>query len=122
MSEGKEYGLILLNNTAYDRITKTYDEQTSEELLKEISEHLLQITGKTCIAARIKDSVFAVIMPTGDWLALQGLVEEIRIAVSAIRRIGDNPVTLRLKMSYKSIGDESVTDESIYETALKEVL
>ncbi len=118
---GKEYGLILLNNKAHDRILKTYDLQIAETLLQKIAEHLTQIIGKN-VAARLKDSVFVVIVPTGDWLTLQGLVEEIRIAVSAIRHVKDKPVTLRLKMAYKTIGDDSVTDEDIYEKALKEVL
>ncbi len=121
-SQGKEYGVILLNNTTYGRILKTYDEQISAGLLKEISGKMLQIGGKTCQAARIKDSVFALIVPTGDWLQIQGLVEEIRIAVGGIRKIQDKPVTLRLKMAYKSIKDESVADDNIYEAALKEVL
>ncbi|MBR4758643.1 MAG: diguanylate cyclase, partial [Lachnospiraceae bacterium] len=121
-TEGKEYGLILMNNKAHDRIRKTYDDQIADILLQKISDRLSQIVGKTYATARIKDSVFAVIVPTGDWLALQGLVEEIRIAVSSIRQVEDKPVTLRLKMAYKTIGDDSVTDEDIYETALGEVL
>ena len=107
---------------AYDRIRQSYDEQISQELLKQIAVQLVGIVGKNCITARTKDSVFAVLVKTGDWLQLQGLVEEIRIAVSSIRQVSGKPVTLRLKMAYKSIGDDNITDENIYETALKEVL
>ncbi|MCR5417530.1 MAG: EAL domain-containing protein [Lachnospiraceae bacterium] len=121
-SEGKEYGLILLNNTAHERIETTYDEQIAGEVLRQIASRLKEIAGKNAAIARTKDSVFALIVPTGDWLQIQGLVEEIRMVIGSIRQVKDKTVTLRLKMSYKIIGDEKVTEESIYETALKEVL
>ncbi|MCR4896222.1 MAG: EAL domain-containing protein [Lachnospiraceae bacterium] len=121
-ADGKEYGLILLNNAAHDRIRETYDEETAEMLLREISECLNRVAGNTCTVARLQESFFGVLVPKSEVPNMQQLADEIYTAVDAIRRVDEKPVTLRLKLACKSIDDEDVTDENIYDKALDEVL
>jgi PAS domain S-box-containing protein len=121
-ADGKEYGLILLNNEAHDRIRESYDEEVAEMLLKMISERLTDVAGGTCTVARLQESFFGVLVPWGEVQNMQRLAEEILDAVGSIRKVDDKPVTLRLKLACKSIDDEDVTDDTIYDKALDEVL
>ena len=120
-SDGVNYGLILLNNPTHDRIIETYDKNFAFKVLKMIGDHILSITENTCPVARMKESVFAVLVRTDSSKDLESLALKIKKWLNGIKKIENNPVTIRMKVAYKLRTDHPSSDESLYEDLLKTV-
>ncbi len=117
----KDYCLIVLNNLSHQRILSTYGEKFGNRVLKEIADRLLSITGNTAALARMKSSVFAVLMRTGSENEAEELKKKIKTELDGITEVNGNSVTMRVKISMKIRSGQNISDEEIYEKALKEV-
>ncbi len=119
--ENRDYGLILFANTTQWRILQTYGEEFSDRVLKEIADRLREAAGNDCVLARPRDSVFALLTGRDSGEALNALAAKIRDSVQEINEVAGNRVTIRLKLSARLRSEQNVSDEELYEIALKEV-
>lgn len=118
----QDYGLALFHNRNQERIRQTYGDEFSDKVLRKIADVIRRITGQTCVAARPKGAVFAVLTHLGSKHDFTELAEEIRTKAKRINAIDGNPVTVRLECSVKFRSDHDIIDENIYEEALEEIL
>ncbi|WP_022761518.1 EAL domain-containing protein [Butyrivibrio sp. AD3002] len=118
--KGKNYGLILLRNTKYQRILSTYGQDVSNKLLFEIGRKIVKVTGQTCAVARTKESYFAILTYVKTREALEYLAGEVKKNVEGINAVDGNNVTVMVNVGMALRSDEGVTDENIYIKALEE--
>ena len=120
--KGRDYALILLQNSRHDRIQETYGQTFADKVLKEIADQIIQITGQSCAMARMKESVFAILTYIREAKEAQELTGQIREKLQGITEVDGNSITLRMKYAVKVRSDDEMTDENIYERALREII
>ena len=120
-NRGRNYGLILLQNSKHARIIETYDEKYANAVLREMGSRISQLTGHKCLVARTKDSVFAVLSYVREEKDFYELASGIRESLEGINEVEGNPVTMRIRMAVKVRTQDRVTDENIYDSALQEI-
>ena len=120
-SGNRDYGLILFNNSSHKRIIETYDKEFSNSVLKEIGEHIVKAAANSCPVARMKESIFSVLVQTDSERELEALAMKIKTELKEILSVGGNPVTLRIKVTYKLRSTHPSSDESLYEELLKNI-
>ena len=116
------YAVIVIRNARASRILETYGEDTMNESLREIGKGITEVMGARSVIMRAKESIFGVLMHVEDEQELQEKAEQIQKRLSGINSVKGNSVTMRIRISYKVRTWEGVTDENIYESALREVL
>ncbi len=119
---GQDYGLALFYNRNQDRIRKSYGDEFSDKVLKKIADVIRRLTGQTCVVARTRENVFALLTHIVSKHDFTELAEAVRTKAKRINAIDGNPVTIRLECSVKFRSDQNIIDENIYELALEEVL
>ena len=120
-NRGRNYGLIVLQNSKYSRIMETYDEKFAKVVLKRMGEKIAEVAGQHCAVARTKDSVFVVLSFVRQEKEFHSLAERIQEALEDLKEVDGNPVTMRIRMAVKIRTDERITDENIYDMALREI-
>lgn len=115
---GRNYGLIMLDNTKQSRIVQTYGKELGEKLLKEIGKKIVDVTKQSAAVARTKNAIFAIMTNVETKEELEKLEREIITSVESIREIDDNDVTLRIESVNKLRTEPGITDENIYQTVL----
>lgn len=110
----RNYGMIVLKNDKYERITNTYGASLSEKLIKEMGEAIVSVVGSKYAIARIKDSEFALLSQVDDVSELAETASQVKDAVEAIRKIDGNGVTLRVKIAYDIRTSEGINDENFF--------
>ncbi len=118
----RNFGLIVVNNRNHDRIRRSYGEEVLNKSLYEIGRRIIGVTGQTCAVARNKEAIFAILVYTDNYPALEKLAMNIKNAIEHIREIDGNSVTISLDVAYKLRSDEGITDENIYNMVLEELL
>lgn len=120
-NRGRNYGLIVLQNSRYARILETYDEKFANTVLKEMGKKITDLAGQHCAVARTKDSVFVVLSYVRKEKDFHDLAERMKSILEDIREVDGNPITLRIRMAVKIRTDDRITDENIYDVALREI-
>lgn len=117
----RNYGLIILRNTKYERILSTYGECISDKFIKKMGEGIISITGQTCAVARLKESYFAILTYVDKKNTLEGLANRIVRQLETIHDIDGNSITPRIKYVLKLRSDVGVNDVNLYQTVLEAV-
>jgi GGDEF domain-containing protein len=118
---GQDYGLVLFANENHYRIIDTYGSDFSDQVLRKMSEVLLDITGGSSSLSRPRESVFALLAYVDDLEILKARETEIREALNAITSVDGKPVTIRMKSSASLRSVESCSDESLYALTLSKL-
>ena len=120
-NRGRNYGLIVLQNTKYSRIVETYDEKLSNSVLKEMGSRIKEVAGNRSAVARTKDSVFVVLSYVRKEEDFYALADRIKESLESLKEVEGNPITMRIRMSVKLRTDDRITDENIYDVAIREI-
>ncbi len=119
--EGKNYGYIVLHNANHRRLENTYGNKFSAKVLREIGERIIDIVGQGCVAARVKESYFCVILYENSKEKLKELAMKLKDHIEEINTIDGRSVTLRMTMIYHLRSDEGITDESLHMISMNEI-
>ncbi|MCR5324795.1 MAG: EAL domain-containing protein [Lachnospiraceae bacterium] len=119
---GLDYGVIIMNNVAFDRIIQSYGKEFADKVLKKIAENINEAAGKTCIISRPKNSIFTLLTAVNDHEWFFELAKNLENSINGINEVDGNSVTMRIRASAKIRSEENVADEHFYELALTEVL
>ncbi|MBQ8949635.1 MAG: EAL domain-containing protein [Eubacterium sp.] len=117
-NKGHNYGLILLKNKKHGRIEETYGEDFANTVLKTMGERIIEVTGQTCVVARARESIFAILTFVDSADELEKLAREIGENLRGLNEVDGNSVTLRVDMVTTLRTDEGITDENMYGEAL----
>lgn len=120
-NRGRNYGLIVLQNSRHFRIVETYDEKFGNQVLREMGKKITALAGQHCAVARTRDSVFVVLAYVRREKEFKELAEKIKDSLTEMKEVNGNPVTMRIRMSVKFRTDARITDENIYDAALREI-
>lgn len=120
-NRGRNYGLIVLQNSRHSRIVETYDERFANAVLKEMGKSISEITGHKSLVARTKDSVFVVLSYVRQEKEFCEMAEQIRTRLEGLNEVEGNSITMRIRMSVKLRTQDRVTDENMYDMALREI-
>ena len=120
-NRGRNYGLIVLQNSRHSRIVETYDEKFGNMVLREMGKSITGLAGRHSVVARTRDSVFAILMYVRQEKDIHELAAKIKERLDGIKEVEGNAVTMRIRMSVKVRTDARITDENIYDTALREI-
>ena len=118
---GRNYGMIVLKNSAHSRIVYTYGKEYAEKVLKTIGETIMKVAGQTCAVARTKESYFAILTYVDNPISFDKLIDQVKAHVSNIKTVDGKSTTMRLELASVLRTDEGITDESIYETAISRI-
>lgn len=118
---GRNYGLIMIRNVKWWRIMETYGEELANASLRAMGECIGKIVGNGGVAARTKEAIFAILFRTDDRRELTEKAKLLEEALSEINAVQGNPVTMRVITAIRLRSDEGMTDEIIYEQALRDV-
>ncbi|MCR5657006.1 MAG: EAL domain-containing protein [Butyrivibrio sp.] len=119
--KARNYGLIILRSTKFDRILSTYGESICDKFVKRMGESIVSVTGQTCAVARLKESYFAILTYVDKRNALEGLAGRIVNQLETIHEIEGNRITARIKYASKLRSDPDINDVNLYQKALEEV-
>ena len=108
--------------TVNETIEHFSDPKVRAEMGEEIADQIIQITGQSCAMARMKESVFAILTYIREAKEAQELTGQIREKLQGITEVDGNSITLRMKYAVKVRSDDEMTDENIYERALREII
>ena len=117
-----DYAVIVIRNARAGRILETYGEETLNESLREIGKGITEVMGVGSVIMRAKESIFGVLMHLENEQELQEKVLQLQKRLNGITCVHGNSVTMRIHISYRIRSQEGMTDESIYDSALREVL
>ncbi len=118
---GRNYGVIVLQNSKHSRVTETYGEEFAKYLFKIMAEKIVEITGPNCVVSRTKGAYFAVLTYIDDEQNFIRLAEKLGDALNGMNKVDGNPLTIRMKIAAKMRTEPGITDENIYERALEEL-
>ena len=119
--EGKNYGYIVLHNANHRRLENTYGNKFSAKVLREIGEKIIDLIGQSCVAARVKEAYFCVILYEEDKEKLKEFAMKLKDHIEEINDIDGKNVTLKMTTVYHLRSDEGITDESIHLISINEV-
>lgn len=117
-----DYAVIVIRNTRASRILETYGEETLIESMKEIGKGIMEVMGAGSVIMRAKESIFGALMHLENEQELQEKISQLKKRLNGITSVNGNPVTMRIRISYRIRSQEGMTDENIYYSALNEVL
>ena len=120
--KGRNYGVILMNNTSHVRIAETYSREFADRVLKALADAIIGETGQTCVVSRTKDAVFAVLTYIEDEESFRAFARRIEDKLNGITNVDGNDITIRMKTATVVRTDEGINDENIYTTALNRVV
>lgn len=120
--EGKKYGLILARNTKYDRILESYGEEVANHALAKMGAILKEKLGQNCVLARIRDSVFAVLMHLEEEQELYEKAQLVQESLSELKTVKGNPITMRIQTAVRVCSGEQAAEDFLYEDAMKELM
>ena len=118
---GKMYGLIVLKNKNYKRITETYGKDLSNSVLQSTTEKILSITNTSCVVSRTKESYFAIMKYCDSRRELEALADQIINAIDEITHVEGRSVTMKTVAAVRFSEDVGLVEEKIYESALDEI-
>ncbi|MCR5458556.1 MAG: EAL domain-containing protein [Acetatifactor sp.] len=118
----RNYGVILLRNEKHARIVDTYGEQFANQVLSQMGKVIISVAGQNCVVARVKGSIFAILTSLGEDAEAVRLKDELQGKLSGMNSVEGNPITMRINSAMNIRTWEGVTDENIYDSALREVL
>ena len=118
----RNYGVILIRNARHNRIMSTYGEETSRAVLREMARRIVDVMGKSCVIARAKEAVFCVLTYVDDENDLIEKAGQIKKSLNSLNTVEGNSITVRARTAVKIRSWAGITDENIYDTALKEVM
>lgn len=119
---GRNYAIIMTRNVKYDRIVKTYGNEVARASLKLMGDSILEIMDKSCVVARIKEAIFAVITYVGDEREIKEKADEIARKLNGINSVKGNAITMRTRTEVTFRTQEGITDENIFDVAMKEIM
>ena len=119
--KGRIFGVILLDNLNHNRIEETYGNDFGIGIIKKIGEKIVEVTGQTAAVARVKRSVFAIIVYVDTKEELNEIAEKVHMAIDTINDLDGNSVTLKIKAVTKLITEKGVTADNIYAKLLGEI-
>ncbi len=120
-AKNRLYGLIMLENKTHERIKSNFQLEFSNEVLNQIGEKIIDVIGQTAAAARIKESVFAILTYARTKRELENIAEKVRQSVESINEVNDCKVTIRLKMASRLCNEDGVTADNLYPKVLGEL-
>ena len=119
---GRDYAVILARNLKHERIVKTYGEEMAGAALKEMGSCILDVMGQNCVVARVKEAIFGVLTYVENEQEAREKADQIARKLGGINAVKGNAITTRIRVVAKVRSQEGITDENIYEQALKEVM
>ena len=118
---GRKYGLIVLKNRNYKRITDSYGKDLSNSVLQTTAEIILSLTNDTCVVSRTKESYFALMMNCDSRGELEIIAEQLRKSIDEINGVEGRSVTMKTVAAVRFSEDVGLVEEKIYESALDEI-
>ena len=119
---GRNYGVILLRNEKHARVLDTYGEAFSNQVLRQMGKVIVEVVGQNSVVARVKGSIFAVLTYVKNEEEIMKLKDELREKLHGVNSVEGNPITTRINASVRVRSWKGITDENIYEDALREVM
>ncbi|WP_026651709.1 EAL domain-containing protein [Butyrivibrio proteoclasticus] len=117
----KNYGLIIIRNSKYERIRETFGDEFGKKLLKEMGNAIVKVTGQSCAVARTREADFALITYLFKPGELQNICENVKESVESIRMIDGNDVTVKLETACVVRSECDLPDEGIYQMAMNQL-
>ena len=117
----KDYSLIVLKNTKYDRILQSYGQAFSDSVLQTIADRIIGILGTSCVVSRIRDSYFAILTYTTDRAELNRITSELKEKLEAIVSVERKGVTIKVASTVHTRSDEGMTNDGIYTISMNDL-
>jgi GGDEF domain-containing protein len=111
---GKDFGLILLRNNNYKRILESYGKEVSNGLLEAMADEIEDVISNEGMAARTKDSYFAVLIQSKTREELTSLAERLCLRLEGITSVDGINVTVKTDHSMHMRSEPGMTDEGVY--------
>jgi PAS domain S-box-containing protein/diguanylate cyclase (GGDEF)-like protein len=117
--ERRKFGLSILNVERFKAVNDSLGRQAGDELLKQIAERLLKLTGEPKYVARVGADQFAVLMPdVRDEQRLARSVEEQRERIGAEPyRLGDTEVRISARGGVAVYPTDATDAETLFRNA-----
>ena len=118
---GHDYALLVFNNVRHTHISEAFGEDFSGRVLRAMAEALTANAGNGCAIARTKGSIFTLVTHLDTKEKVEALRVKLTECLEAITEVDGNRVTIRIKSFAKLRSTIDISDEAIYEEALKAV-
>ncbi|MBE5906558.1 MAG: EAL domain-containing protein [Lachnospiraceae bacterium] len=117
----RNYGMIALQNTKYDRIVQTLGEEIGKKSLSAMAERIVDVAGQFSAITRVKDSLFIIMNYTNSWIELEELANRLKKSLEDIHEVGGVSITVRIEVATKMRTDDGVSDENIYQKTIEKI-
>lgn len=119
--EGRNYAFILLHNVNHHRIEDTYGSNISTSVLRAISDKIIDITGQTAVASRLKEAYFGILTYLDSKEKLEKLTLKLKKHIEEINQVNGQSVTIRINTACHLRREDSMNDEALYAKCLKDI-
>lgn len=117
----QDYGVVLIKNLKSDRILEDYGPDIAESVVQRIAEEIIDEVGQTGAAARVDNSIFAILTFAKSKQELIDIAEGLKEKIDSINSVDNMSVTLKTAYSVRFRSDEGITSQNIYSEALEEL-
>lgn len=114
----KDYGLIVIRNSNYERIRDDFGDSFCKKLLSKTGKEIIKVTGQSCAVARTKDSEFALLTYLFKPDELEHVCRQVKAKVEAIKEVNGIEITIKLQTSCIVRSETELSDEALYQYAL----
>ncbi len=116
------YAIMSFSNMRADRITETYGEKFTENVIRRMGEVIREITGTSGVVARSRSNILSVLVHVDSEKGLERMRKKIVKGLEGIKEVEGNPITIRAASFAALRSVTEGTDEELYEMALRDVL
>ncbi|MCR4694443.1 MAG: EAL domain-containing protein [Pseudobutyrivibrio sp.] len=113
------YGVILVEYTAFERMGHNLGESFANLVVQEIANELVKVDGDFCGICRIRGGMFGLIAHVSTAEELNDIAINTTKAIESITEVNGTNVTIRINCAQKIRSDSGIFGENIYQEALK---
>lgn len=119
--EGRNYAFILLHNVNHHRIEDTYGSNISASVLRAISDKIIDVTGQTAVASRLKEAYFGILTYLDSKEKLEKLTLKLKEHIEEINQVNGQSVTIKINTACHLRSEDGMNDEALYAKCLKDI-
>ncbi|WP_163192132.1 GGDEF domain-containing protein [Clostridium thermarum] len=123
--QGIPFSLILIDIDYFKKINDTYGHLTGDEVLKQLAQHLQEITNERTKSFRYGGEEFAILIREEDVDEAYDIAERLRLKVAEVQNPIGEPITISIGISRYQTDDTSTipiiqrADAALYQAKLK---